>query len=74
MTKLVLTVSGMHCHGCAYAVQMTLKHARGVSKAHVHLKTGEAFVQYDPKKTTPKDVVQRVVDVGFQASIKKNGE
>jgi copper chaperone CopZ len=57
VTQCALKVSGMTCGGCAGMVEKSLLKLEGVTTAKVDYKTGDAQVQFDSKKTTPKKIV-----------------
>ncbi len=57
VTQCALKVSGMTCGGCAGMVEKSLLKLEGVTTAKVDYKTGEAQVEFDAKKTTPKKIV-----------------
>jgi len=57
LAQCALKVSGMTCGGCAGAVQQALLKIEGVKQAEVDFNSGEAKVQFDPKKTTPEKIV-----------------
>jgi copper chaperone CopZ len=57
LAQCALKVSGMTCDGCAKGVESGLLKVDGVKAAKVDFKSGEASVEYDPKKTSPEKVV-----------------
>ena len=66
MTKqAILKVTGMSCSGCAGNVEKALKAVAGVSKTAVDLKAGKATVEYDPAKTSEKDLAKAVKNAGY---------
>jgi P-type Cu+ transporter len=66
MTKqITLKIVGMHCAGCAFNVEKALKDVSGVSAAAVNLNAGKAVVDYDPDKTSDKEMVKAVQKAGF---------
>jgi Cu+-exporting ATPase len=69
MTKLKVTIEGMHCGSCAAGIQMLLSSAIGVKEATVDYdaKTGE--VEIDESKITSNDVLKYINDLGYQASV-----
>ncbi len=67
MESLDLTIAGMSCGHCAASVRRALESTEGISVDGVQI--GSAAVQYDPSRVTPADIVARVADAGYQASV-----
>jgi copper ion binding protein len=63
--QATLKVTGMSCMGCAANVEKALKGVAGVSGAKIDLKAGKATVDYDPAKTSEKDLAQAVKKAGY---------
>jgi copper chaperone CopZ len=66
--QITLTITGMHCGGCVESVDKALKGISGVSNVSVNLKEGKAVIDYDPAKTSQKEMVQAVKKTGFGAA------
>ena len=69
--ELTLTISGMHCGGCATGIAAMLKRTEGVLKAEVSYEERRAVVAYDPAKTSPDKIVDVIEKMGYKAAIKK---
>lgn len=67
---VVLTISGMHCDGCASGISAILKRTEGVQKADVSFEEQRATVDYDPAKTSPEKIIEAVEKLGYKASVK----
>ena len=52
-------------------VKRALEGLEGVEKAEVSFRRAEAHVKYDPEKVTIEDMMQKVRDSGFRASIRE---
>ena len=66
MTKeLNIGVQGMTCAACVSRVERGLKKVEGVEGASVNLATENATVRYDPEKTTPQALMERVRETGY---------
>ena len=59
MTRVVLTLSGMHCRGCARRVHDTLADQAGVSDVHVDL--ASQTVAFDDE--APEVDIERIEDI-----------
>jgi len=55
-SKTTYSVKGMTCSGCVANVENKLKDIDGVLNYKVDLKTNSAKVEFDPKKTSEKDI------------------
>ena len=51
-------------------VKRALEGLGGVEKAEVSFSQAEARVEYDPQKVTVEDMIRKVEDSGFKASIR----
>jgi copper chaperone CopZ len=56
----VLEVDGLVCNACASTVASALQRVGGVQSAQCDLATKKATVAYDPKRTTPEQLVAAV--------------
>ncbi|GEM86007.1 heavy metal translocating P-type ATPase [Meiothermus granaticius] len=66
MTKeLQIGVQGMTCAACVSRVERGLKKVEGVEAANVNLATERATVAYDPEKTSPAQLLEKVKEVGY---------
>lgn len=68
---VVLTISGMHCEGCASGIEAMVKRTEGVIKVDVSYEAREATVQYDPAKASPEKVIAAIEKMGYKAAVKK---
>ncbi|KAG9441214.1 hypothetical protein H6P81_017068 [Aristolochia fimbriata] len=69
-----IRIRGMTCTSCSTAVESALQALPGVQEALVALATEEAEVRYDPKITSPNQIVQAVDDSGFAGILISTGE
>lgn len=67
MKQLDLNVSGMSCGHCVASVRRALESVDGVTIDRVSV--GSATVHYDPSTTQPADIMIRVKDAGYDASV-----
>jgi len=59
-TEWTLTIEGMTCTACAVRIESSLRKVRGVSKASVHYRTGQAVVVAAP--TVGEDELREAVE------------
>ncbi|MGE0545352.1 MAG: heavy-metal-associated domain-containing protein [Dehalococcoidia bacterium] len=64
-----LKVDGMACGACSARVERIALQVEGVQDAVVHLEEGHARIVYDPARTTPSAVAQRIADAGFKTGV-----
>jgi heavy metal translocating P-type ATPase len=63
--ELQIGVQGMTCAACVARVEQGLKKVEGVQSASVNLATEQATISYDPDKTTPQALLDKVVETGY---------
>ncbi|XP_044300101.1 copper-transporting ATPase 2 isoform X1 [Varanus komodoensis] len=66
-----LQVLGMTCASCVHNIESKLTKTPGVISASVVLATSKANVQFDPEVVGPRDIIQMIEGLGFQASLAK---
>lgn len=67
---LTLEVSGMHCAGCAVAVERGLEMVPGVRAAQVDFDASEATVAVESPKVQPEQLVRAIEKLGYNARLK----
>ena len=65
--KIILPIMGMHCASCALNIEKKLKSWQGVVNAEVSYAAGRASVEYNPKKTSDKKLVETINKMGYKA-------
>src|SRR5205085_11143 len=63
--RVELAVTGMTCAACARRVERGLSKTPGVGAAHVNFATARATVEYDPRRTDVRRLVEAVEGVGY---------
>ena len=64
MTKIKLTIEGMHCASCASNVERSLKKVKGVKEVSVSLMTHKCFLEIE---NANKDEIKKAVEkVGYK--------
>ena len=67
MSKTIeLEVAGMTCAACVGRVERGLAKLKGVESASVNLATERATVNFDPEKTNPAALLERVRETGYE--------
>ena len=66
---VVLPIHGMTCAACQAHVERSLRAAPGVIDATVNLLAHSARVMYEPRLSSPLDLVGVVDEAGYQASL-----
>ncbi|MGC9188992.1 MAG: cation transporter, partial [Sulfurihydrogenibium sp.] len=67
--KLEVNISGMHCAGCAAGIEATMKLMEGVKSASVNFATSKGEFVYDPSKVKKDDIIAKIKELGYDASI-----
>lgn len=62
-------VTGMTCSACSAAVEKSVKKVPGVSSVTVNLLTNSMAVEYDSSITDDNEIIQSVVDAGYNATV-----
>ena len=62
---LRVTVSGMHCEGCAEGITRRLLRQKGVLAADVHFSNAVQTVRYDARRVEAADLVAVIARAGF---------
>lgn len=59
----------MSCDHCVARVEKALSEVPGVKKAKVILKKANAKVKYDEQLVTDEDIIAKVTEVGYTATV-----
>jgi copper chaperone len=65
MDRLTLSIDGMTCGHCVAAVRKELAAVSGAEIENVTV--GSATVKYDPRVTTPEQIVEAIDRAGYAA-------
>ncbi|XP_077168187.1 copper-transporting ATPase 2 isoform X2 [Paroedura picta] len=68
-----LKVLGMTCASCVHNIESRLVKTPGILDATVVLATSKARVRFDPEVIGPRDIINIIEGIGFQASLLKKG-
>ncbi|WP_310550539.1 heavy metal translocating P-type ATPase [Paenibacillus glufosinatiresistens] len=65
-------ISGMTCAACSTRIEKGLNRMPGVVSAHVNLALETAHVEYRSGEIAPRDLIGKVSDLGYRASLKQD--
>ena len=65
--RLELLVRGAKCQGCLSKIESGVRALGGVTAARLNLSTGRLSVEWRSGEAQPRAIVQRVLDLGYQA-------
>src|SRR3989338_7094380 len=65
----VFQVKGMHCASCSSLIEKTFKKVDGVHSVEVNYGTEKAKVSFDPLKTNPQDLSNKIEPLGYSLVI-----
>jgi Cu+-exporting ATPase len=68
---LDIHVTGMSCAACAARVEQGLKETEGVDEAAVNFAAERATVSFDSRRIQPHDLIEKVQDLGYGASVER---
>ncbi len=69
LNRVVIPVEGLSCVTCEIPVRNSLKRIDGVKSVHVSVASKNAMVDYEPAKTSPKQLVAAINSTGYRASL-----
>ncbi|MBK7140513.1 MAG: heavy metal translocating P-type ATPase [bacterium] len=67
--KLSLKIEGMHCASCVASIERGLSDLAGVDSSQVNLLMNSATVSFDPARLSETDIIRKIHELGFKASI-----
>ena len=69
MAEIKFLVEGIICTGCAMDMENILLDMDGVEEASVNFKDGVFSITYDPHIVDVKNIVKKVINLGFKTTI-----
>ncbi|XP_040281986.1 copper-transporting ATPase 2 isoform X2 [Bufo bufo] len=69
--SIELVITGMTCASCVHNIESRLMRTPGILHASVALATCKAQVKFDTEIVGPRDIMQIIEGIGFQASLPK---
>ncbi|XP_037071047.1 copper-transporting ATPase 2-like [Pollicipes pollicipes] len=67
---LDLEIRGMTCASCVHTIETNVVRRPGVVSVSVALATERGRVVFDPGQTGPRDIIQAIEDLGFEAALR----
>lgn len=68
INEVSLIIEGIHCAACIWLIERVMRETSGVLAARVNLSTNRARIQWDNKSTALKEITQKIVSLGYQAT------
>ncbi|MFZ2253324.1 MAG: sulfite exporter TauE/SafE family protein [Minisyncoccia bacterium] len=72
MSKLEISIRGMHCKSCEILVEENIKEIPGVHSVQVSLKHGSATVNYSGEAPSQEELVKAVQSAGYEIGSQEN--
>ncbi len=69
LKEITLKVEGMTCDHCVRRVTKGLTQIDGISEVEVSLEDKQAKFKYDPSLVAMNDVIAKINDLGYEASL-----
>lgn len=74
LTRLELSIGGMHCAACSSRIERIAGRMEGVSEASVNLAASTGRFVFDPGRTSQRALRQAIHDAGFTTEIPAKGQ
>ncbi|MDQ3863912.1 MAG: heavy metal translocating P-type ATPase, partial [Actinomycetota bacterium] len=71
LARIDIPVTGMTCASCVRLVERALAKEEGVAEASVNFAAEKASVAYDPKATSPSELVGAIREAGYGADVRE---
>ncbi|KAI3379521.1 hypothetical protein SNEBB_010050 [Seison nebaliae] len=65
--EIKLRINGMTCSSCVNTIESNVKNVKGIQSIQVNLTTNSGRVQYDPFYTGPREIIEEIESMGFDA-------
>ncbi|MEK7529150.1 MAG: heavy metal translocating P-type ATPase [Patescibacteria group bacterium] len=69
ISRITLSISGMHCASCAGLITRKLKKTPGVQEANVNYAASKAHISFDPAIASEADLIKAIKNAGYGADI-----
>ena len=74
MKKVKFDVQGMTCSSCSSHVERAVNKLNGIKSVNVNLLSNNMIVEYDEQKVDNNEIIQAVVQAGYNASLSEKKE
>ena len=69
LSKASFNVEGMTCSSCVITIENHLKNQPGIASVSVNLAVNKAMVEYHQDVTGPRNIIESIDDIGFEAEL-----
>ncbi|RKD24510.1 copper-translocating P-type ATPase [Ammoniphilus oxalaticus] len=69
--SVALGISGMTCAACSNRVEKVLSRTEGIQKVGVNLATEKAVIEYDKKRISMDQILEKIEQTGYQVKTEK---
>uniref|UniRef100_A0A0B7B2G7 P-type Cu(+) transporter n=2 Tax=Arion vulgaris TaxID=1028688 RepID=A0A0B7B2G7_9EUPU len=69
-----LTITGMTCSSCVNQIESNIKKRKGILTASVALATNTGKFTFNSEITGPRDIIEAIKDLGFEAHLKSDDD
>lgn len=67
--ETVVYINGMKCNRCVNKIESNIKETKGIESIKVDLANKTAVVKYDERETNAEEIILKIIDLGFKASL-----
>ncbi|KZS15183.1 Copper transporting pATPase, ATP7a-like protein [Daphnia magna] len=71
--QVELHIGGMTCSSCVYNIEMHVAKMDGIFQARVALSTQKGMFMFDPDRIGPRQIIDQIINLGFEASLVNQG-
>lgn len=65
-------ISGMTCAACSARIEKVLSRTPGIAAVNVNLALETAHVEYTPGNISPREIMEKVSNIGYKATLKED--
>lgn len=69
MTKIEMSIEGMHCGACATGIQMVTEGMDGVSSTFVDYDSKKGTFEFDEGTVSSEDIIAEISKLGYTATV-----
>lgn len=71
-SEVDLEINGMTCSSCVHKIESNIMKMSGIKRAQVALTTHRGKFVFDPEITGPRDIIETIEKLGFEAKLFTN--